>query len=148
MGAYDRWALCIWREISNHCRQVSSMGWVKKLDTSPCQVSPTLHAIWQIWVKIIITIELNPLGGREELIMRKLSTEFPRALMKKVFTLISRCGDGYWSGIFIKVLRSRYPWALPVGNDFLRIYTRGYSKTGKAAKRTCAKNIGVSILDR
>jgi hypothetical protein len=23
------------------------------------------------------------------------STEFPRALMKKVFTLISRCGDGY-----------------------------------------------------
>jgi len=33
--------------------------------------------------------------GREELIMRKLSTEFPRALMKKGFTLISRCGDGY-----------------------------------------------------
>ena len=28
-------------------------------------------------------------------VMRKLSTEFPRALMKKVFTLISRCGDGY-----------------------------------------------------
>jgi len=46
-------------------------------------------------VKIIITIELNPLGGREELIMRKLSTEFPRALLKKGFTLISRCGDGY-----------------------------------------------------
>jgi len=46
-------------------------------------------------VKIIIAIELNPLVGREELIMRKLSTEFPRALMKKVFTLISRCGDGY-----------------------------------------------------
>ena len=28
-------------------------------------------------------------------VMRKLSTQFPRALMKKVFTLISRYGDGY-----------------------------------------------------
>jgi hypothetical protein len=28
-------------------------------------------------------------------VMRKLSTEFPRAMMKKVFTLISRYGDGY-----------------------------------------------------
>jgi hypothetical protein len=28
-------------------------------------------------------------------VMRKLSTEFPRSLMKKVFTLISRYGDGY-----------------------------------------------------
>ena len=30
-----------------------------------------------------------------------------------------------------KVFRSRYLWALPVGNDFLWIYTKGYSKTGK-----------------
>ena len=28
-------------------------------------------------------------------VMRELSTEFPRALMKKVFTLISRYRDGY-----------------------------------------------------
>jgi len=35
----------------------------------------------------------NKSTGREESIMRKLSTEFPRVLMKKIFTLISRYGD-------------------------------------------------------
>jgi hypothetical protein len=35
------------------------------------------------------------LAADKAFVMRKLSTEFPRTLMKKVFTLISRYGDGY-----------------------------------------------------
>jgi len=35
------------------------------------------------------------LAAEKAFVMRKLSAEFPRALMKKVFTLISRHGDGY-----------------------------------------------------